>query len=202
MLPQRTSQGGDEAARRALDAPGDVFPSSKPWRNVNRIVYFRSMDMEDSFDMRHLSMQQLLAAALRDEPPAHISECAFCGEQYDLAVDYLRFEQSEAEGMEGMSSPLPSAPQYRLAAQTAEQDLPMFRLRRTWYLDGNSTILRVIEDTQRKLLTGFLITEPASTLRRIVRFDGIERSFSPDKNGVFEIGSANIDIEPMNVVVD
>jgi hypothetical protein len=77
----------------------------------------------------------------------------------------------------------------------------MFRLRRTWYLNNNSVVLRVIEDMQRKVLTGFLITEQFKSVQARIRFDGIDKEFIPDLNGVFEIGSANIDIEPMQVTV-
>jgi hypothetical protein len=157
--------------------------------------------------MAHLTIQQLLMLACRGERPAHVDECAFCREQLDLAADYLAFTEKIArqymiemaasdEDLEHVESV-----NYRLAAQTLDLGPVMFRLRRTWYLNNNSVVLRVIEDIQRKVLTGFLISEQLRSVQARIRFDGIDRDFIPDLNGVFEIGSANIDIEPMNVTV-
>jgi hypothetical protein len=157
--------------------------------------------------MEHLSIQQLLMLACRGESPAHVAECAFCREQLDLAADYLAF--SEKIALQRMSEMAVSdevtesveSVNYRLAAQTFDLGPVMFRLRRTWYLNNNSVVLRVIEDMQRKVLTGFLITEQFKSVQARIRFDGIDKEFIPDLNGVFEIGSANIDIEPMQVTV-
>lgn len=145
--------------------------------------------------------------ACRGERPVHVAECAFCREQLDLAKDYLAFSEKIAQQRmsEMASSDEPqefvSSANYRLAAQTLDIGPVMFRLRRTWYLNNNSVVLRVIEDMQRKVLTGFLISEHEKSAHTRVRFDGIDKEYTPDLNGVFEIGSASIEIEPMNVTL-
>ena len=153
--------------------------------------------------MKHLDMKALLAFAMREEIPSHLAECSFCSEQYQLAVDFLSFSPDEvpesdtdAAGTAGLSPPA-----YRLAAQVAAPTSPLFRLRRTWYLDKYGSILRVIEDTRRQVLTGFFISDRKDTERLRIRFDGIDAEFQPDANGVFEIGAAGINIEPMQVTV-
>lgn len=152
--------------------------------------------------MDHHDLITLLSMARAGRSSPHMAACSFCREQFELAVDLLastavteEFDGSAQEKLDPGSLP----PSYRLAAQTADALQPQFRLRRTWYLKDNSVILRVIEDTRRQLLTGFFIAEHAEDLRLRIRFDGIEREFHPDDNGVFEIGSASIDIEPMKV---
>ncbi|MDX9758460.1 MAG: hypothetical protein RBU27_04785 [Bacteroidota bacterium] len=141
-----------------------------------------------------------MARAGRSSP--HLETCAFCREQFELAVDLLAAmattPEIDANATENLDSGV-LPPSYRLAAQTTDAQLPQFRLRRTWYLKNNSVILRVIEDTRRQLLTGFFIAEHAEDLQLRVRFDGIEQDFRPDDHGVFEIGAASIDIEPMKV---
>lgn len=151
--------------------------------------------------MEHLTIQQLLTHARRGETPAHTAACAFCREQLALAQEYLAIATvDEITSVRGGDDFQQDAG-YRLAAQTLDFGPVMFRLRRTWYIDNNSVILRVIEDMQRKVLTGFFISENLRAVQTRIRFDGIDREFMPDLNGVFEIGSANIDIEPMNVTV-
>ncbi len=153
--------------------------------------------------MKHLDMKSILTLAMRGETASHLDVCSFCREQYQLAVDFLSFSpdavQREEETESAGAKLAPAA--WRLAAQSAETAEPIFRLRRTWYFNSDGSILRVIEDTQRQMLTGFFISEqrPSEELR--IRFDGIDREFVPDPNGVFEIGAASINIEPMQVTV-
>ncbi len=151
--------------------------------------------------MEHLTIPQLLLLVRRGENPAHANECAFCREQLALARDYLSFVSDDDMTANEIPNEVLPHLAYRLAAQTVDLGPVMFRLRRTWYLEDNSIVLRVIEDIQRKVLTGFFISEQVRSARALIRFDGIDRDFIPDLNGVFEIGSASIDIEPMNVTV-
>ncbi|PLX32016.1 MAG: hypothetical protein C0600_04025 [Ignavibacteria bacterium] len=155
--------------------------------------------------MNHLDMKELLTLARRGAQSEHLESCSFCSEQYQLAVEYLQFtpdmvHKEDSPGGEpdiqeyGRST-------YRLAAQSAPNASPVFRLRRTWYFENNSTILRVIEDVQRSLLTGFYISEREGKDAPRIRFDGIEKEFTPDINGVFDIGDAAINIEPMTVTL-
>lgn len=151
--------------------------------------------------MEHYSNHQILMFASRGESPAHVNECAFCREQLILANEYLVFESEQEVEIDDPEDDYSPYLSYRLAAQTSETGQAMFRLRRTWYLENNSVVLRVIEDLQRKVLTGFMISERPRIAHAQIRFDGIDRVFVPDLNGVFEIGSASIDIEPMIVTV-
>jgi hypothetical protein len=130
--------------------------------------------------------------------------CSFCRDQYDLALDFLSSDMETLHSInEAMEAGLrePRQAPYRLAAQTAGPAVPLYRLRRTWYLEDNTVILRVIEDTQRHSLTGFFIGNHADDQDIRIIFDGIEKEFIPDGNGVFEIGIATIDIEPMKVTL-
>ena len=154
--------------------------------------------------MEHHDAQALLTMARRGESSPHLSICSFCREQYEYALELLSTlsatgDAAEARDPKGDPAMRPAA--YRLAAQTAEAAAPLFRLRRTWYLNNNAVILRVIEDTLRQQLTGFLIAEDERDRPQRIRFDGIEREFLPDRNGVFGIGAASIDIEPMTVTL-
>jgi hypothetical protein len=153
--------------------------------------------------MEHHDLNTLLFLARRASPSAHMDDCCFCREQYELAIDFLSVAagtgEDRAESAE-RGYPNPGL-QYRLAAQTGELMIPQFRLRRTWYLKNNAVILRVIEDTQQQRLTGFFIAEREEDRQLRIRFDGIDGDFMPDSNGVFEIGAASIDIEPMNVTL-
>lgn len=153
--------------------------------------------------MKHLEMKDLLAMARKGERSSHLDACSFCREQYQLAVDFLAFSPDTVHGEEngmGQGEEASGYRQYRLAAQTTQSVTPMFKLRRTWYFDNNSMILRVIEDLQRGMLTGFFISERSREQLRI-KFDGLEQEYQPDRNGVFEIGSASINIEPMKVTL-
>ena len=156
--------------------------------------------------MTHLDMSELLAAARSGTWTQHLDDCSFCREQYQLAVEFLAFspdtvQQEDERGQGAAGQALPGRKGYRLAAQTAQAVSPMFRLRRTWYLDNNARILRVIEDLEEETLTGFFISEHGGKEHVHIRFDGIEQDFSPDHNGVFSIGPASIDIEPMQVSI-
>jgi len=147
--------------------------------------------------MKHYTTTQLLALVLKGETSEHLDVCAWCTEQYEFGRQYLEYDVDE----QGYGPPCRQRSEYRLAAQSSESAQPMFRLRRTWYLGANAAILRVLEDTQRKRLTGFFISEQPPRPGTRIRFDGIDQDFTPDSNGTFEIGAAGIDIEPMNVII-
>lgn len=153
--------------------------------------------------MEHLDLETVLSLALRGERSAHFDVCCFCREQYALALDYLAFEAKMVadENADDLQPYGDSNQQYRLAAETGLDTTPLFRLRRTWYLRNSSIILRVIEDTQKQILIGFFIAERPEEQGMRIRFDGIREEFIPDSNGVFEIGIASIDIEPMSVTL-
>lgn len=154
--------------------------------------------------MAHHDLTSLLSMARYGKPSLHMDSCSFCREQYDLALDFLSSTPEMFRSSDDAAEPDErghrSAP-YRLAAQTVNAVVPQYRLRRTWYLNNNAAILRVIEDTQRQSLTGFFIAEHLGDHDVRIRFDGIEQEFVPDVNGVFEIGIAGIDIEPMKVTL-
>ncbi len=153
--------------------------------------------------MEHHDLKTLLSLARRGEPSAHMHACSFCREQFALAMDFLSsagemMQESDAVPSEGSGYRQTA---YRLAAQSSAAAVPQYRLRRTWYLNNNAAILRVIEDTLEQQLTGFFIAERSEDQHIRIRFDGIDREFVPDSNGVFEIGTSSIDIEPMKVIL-
>lgn len=154
--------------------------------------------------MEHHDITALMSMARLRAPSAHLDYCAFCREQYGYALellDVLDGSDQEAFDRAGIEEVGLRVASYKLAAQTGESAAPLFRLRRTWYLQNNAVILRVIEDTVRQRLTGYLISEPDPERNLRVRFDGLKAEFEPDQNGVFDIGAASIDIEPMNVTL-
>ena len=129
--------------------------------------------------MKHLDMKDLLSLARKGEESSHLDACSFCREQYQFAVEFLTFSpdtvRDEEDGTRRQHEPQAYVSQtYRLAAQTAQPVTPMFRLRRTWYFDNNSVILRVIEDIQRERLKGFFIAESGSREGLSIKFDGID----------------------------
>lgn len=147
--------------------------------------------------MKHLTTQEILHAARMQSRLPHMDECAFCSEHYSLAIGFLQFDPpAHARGDDLQNGIL----EYRLAAQTDEVGTQLFRLRRTWYLDQDASIIRVVEDIQRKTLTGFLITEEhPSTI--LVRFEEMGKEFSPDDQGMFEIGPSQTQVETMHVLL-
>lgn len=155
--------------------------------------------------MKHLDMKELLTLARRGGHSDHLDTCVFCSEQHQLAVEFVQFAPDRVHGEgtdhDSIASGENGRQRYRLAAQSAPMDTPIFRLRRTWYFENNATILRVIEDVPRKMLTGFIISERGAQDIPKIRFDGIDREFLPDVNGVFDIGDAGINIEPMTVTL-
>lgn len=153
--------------------------------------------------MKHLDMKTILALAMRGETASHLDVCSFCSEQYQLAVDFLAFSPDDVHREEKTyeEAAVTIPPSWRLAAQHAQPASPLFRLRRTWYFNTDGSILRVIEDTQKQVLTGFFISERRPEGMPRIRFDGISEDFRPDTNGVFEIGAASINIEPMQVTI-
>ena len=152
--------------------------------------------------MKHLEMEEVLALARRGERHPHMDECMFCAEEFAMAIELLDFETDMTSATAAGSDrelPVSVVSAYRLAAQSGETGNPMFKLRRTWYFDEDSAILRVIEDTERQTLTGFFISDRKELRSAGIRFEGLEGDFVPDRNGMFRIGPAAIDIEPMKV---
>jgi hypothetical protein len=145
--------------------------------------------------MKHLTTEQILLAARTQHEHQHFRECSFCREHYALAQEFLNFDPASVQPEDTMVN---GNTGYRLAAQTEENPAQLFRLRRTWYLDRDTSIVRVVEDLQRSILTGFLISEDkASTVR--VRFEELGKEFIPDEKGMFEIGPSNTQVESMHV---
>jgi hypothetical protein len=152
--------------------------------------------------MNHLDMKELLALASKGERSDHLDDCSFCSEQYQRVVDSIESSPDTVLGEEGMEAFETIRDQKRSGNRQPTQPVtPVFRLRRTWYFENNSMILRVIEDIQREVLTGFFISERGLKDLPRIHFDGIDREFTLDTNGVFEIGAASINIEPMNVTL-
>lgn len=159
--------------------------------------------MERTWTMQtHLEMHEIFRLAMAGEHHSHLDSCAFCRTEYDDAVELLKFEapaSSEAINAEGVW--LTGHHQYRLAAQDSDGTIPETHVRRTWYLENGSAVLRVMEDSERRMLYGHLITDPTRYTTVVIRFDGIEGDFRPDQSGIFEIGSVDTEIEKMDAIL-
>jgi len=144
----------------------------------------------------HVTMERLIDIIREDRHEPHLDHCACCREEYDL----LRAMETRIPG-ESSTAPFHTPP-YRLAAQSsAEEDFSGFRARRTWYLEGNKTVLRVLEDESNTRLIGYLLREAASA-PVFIRFDGIDGRFEPDADGRFEIGPSSLGIETMTPTLE
>jgi len=140
----------------------------------------------------HLSMEELMLAALTGASPPHAAACAFCSEQLALVRELAAFEDGVQETAYER--------EYRLAAATGT-DRSQFTLRRTWYLEGSAGLVRVLEDTEHAQLVGYLVAPDARPASVRIRFSGIENEFIPGGDGSFVIGPATIDIESMDVSI-
>lgn len=150
----------------------------------------------------HLEMYEIFRLAMAGEYHAHFAECAFCKQEYDDACELLRSETSASEiDSDGHSPLITGHHQYRLAAQDSDAKVADTHVRRTWYLANGTAVLRVMEDPERGFLYGHLITDPACYATVSIRFSGIEQDFHPDQKGIFEIGSAAIEIERMDAIL-
>lgn len=149
--------------------------------------------------MTHLEIDKILELAMRGDTHEHFAECAFCREQYNDAVELLNFEAS-ALNLSGRDAdePVEWSRQFRLAAQDSDSPATDTHVRRTWYLESGTVVLRVMEDTERGMLYGHLIIDPSRYPTISIQFSGIDQEFRPDTKGTFLIGSATIEIEKMD----
>jgi hypothetical protein len=146
----------------------------------------------------HLSDIALVVLAASRKTHPHLSECAYCREQYEALVAMEELEEAEAEIAE---NPEAAAGRYRLAAQSGmEADVGLLP-RQTWYLDQGRVLLRVFEEHAERLI-GYVICAPERLPGMRIRFSGIEESFVPGPDGSFVIGEAELPIEPMTVTLD
>lgn len=152
--------------------------------------------------MKHLEMHEIMKLAMNSGYHEHLDACAFCHEEYCEAIDLLKFESSASlDATDAEARVLNGHFQCRLAAQDSEESVAETHVRRTWYLEDGTAILRVMEDQQRGSLYGHLIIDPTRYATVTIRFNGIEGDFHPDPNGLFEIGSSAIEIERMDAIL-
>ena len=149
----------------------------------------------------HLEIAEIIRLALIGEYHSHFQDCAFCREQYEDALAIDQFIADEDSGTITSEPAEILQTEYRLAAQSEDEVAEKTHVRRTWYFEAGETILRVMEDTEKQILYGHLITAPERLRLIVVHFSGIEEAFRPDENGLFEIGSATLQIEKMEATV-
>jgi hypothetical protein len=152
--------------------------------------------------MTHLEIHEILELAMRGTHHDHLDECAFCREEYDNAVELMSFEASAlSHSGSDADEPVEWSRQFRLAAQDSDSPATDTHVRRTWYLENGTVVLRVMEDTERGMLYGHLIIDPSRVASISIRFSGIDQEYRPDTSGTFLIGSASIEIEKMDVLL-
>jgi hypothetical protein len=149
----------------------------------------------------HLEMNEIFRLAMAGEHHEHLDSCAFCHAEYEDALEYLKFEASSSVDEHGYEEQLQINHQYRLAAQDSDATPLDTHVRRTWYLENGTAVLRVMEDPERGILYGHLIIDTARYANLSVRFSGIKDEFHPDQKGIFEIGSTSIEIERMDAIL-
>lgn len=150
----------------------------------------------------HLDPHTIITLALRGESHEHITQCAACRTLYAQALSLRDFNAQE--DLAGTADPDASAvhtPHYRLAAQDAlAADAPVV-VRRTWYLDNATVLVRVVEDHEAQCLFGHVITDPDRLAGIAIRFSGIDADFHPDETGMFHIGASDLAIETMDALI-
>lgn len=150
----------------------------------------------------HLEMHEIFRLAMTGEHHEHLDSCSFCRNEFDDALELLQSEASSASVYQQADQQWSIGHrQYRLAAQDADLAVADTHVRRTWYLENGSVVLRVMEDPERGILYGHLIVAPERFSTIAIRFSGIEADFHPDQKGIFEIGPAAIEIERMEAVL-
>jgi hypothetical protein len=161
------------------------------------------INMERKWKMEsHLEIHEIFRLALAGAHHEHLDACVFCQTEYQEALDLLAFEASEHEVDETAEERLQSGPHhYRLAAQDTDGQEDDTHVRRTWYLENGTAILRAMEYPERSILYGHLIIDPVRYAKVSVRFSGLMRDFRPDQSGVFEIGPSAIEIERMDATL-
>jgi hypothetical protein len=153
--------------------------------------------------MEHLALDLIFHLADCGEHHPHLDICAHCREQVRAARDFHTFlddRSTAAAEPERTALSRRSTHLLRLAAQTIPATSDTL-VRRTWYVDGMDLLVRVVESRAKDRLTGFVIAEPSLYSHVTVTFSGLPDAFHPDANGRFDIGPADLDIDPMQVEI-
>jgi hypothetical protein len=153
--------------------------------------------------MEHLALDLIFHLADSGEHHPHLDHCAHCREQVRAARDFHTFldDRSSAEAEpERTSQTRRGTHVLRLAAQTLPTTADTL-VRRTWYVEGMDLLVRVVESRTKDRLTGFVIAEPSLYPHVTVTFSGLPDAFHPDAHGRFDIGPAELDIDPMQVEI-
>lgn len=159
----------------------------------------------------HLDPHTIITLALRGESHPHIEHCAACRTLHAQARSLATFDadaashDADAAGDEHHTvadgDTFTAAPRYRLAAQDQHPgDAPVV-VRRTWYLDNATVLVRVIDDRDEQCLLGHVITDPDRLAGIAIRFSGIDADFLPDERGMFRIGASDLAIETMDATL-
>lgn len=154
--------------------------------------------------MEHLALDLIFHLADSGEHHPHLDTCAHCREQVRAARDFHSFLDDHSTVSPDVDIPATSVrrgtPVLRLAAQTLPS-APDTLVRRTWYVEGMDLLVRVVESRAHDRLTGFVITDPTLYPRLTVTFSDLPDAFHPDANGRFDIGPADLDVDPMQVEI-
>ena len=153
----------------------------------------------------HLDPHTIITLALRGGSHPHIEHCAACRTLHAQARSLATFDADTATGdahdTTADSDAFTAAPGYRLAAQDEHPgDAPVV-VRRTWYLDNATVLVRVIDDRDEQCLLGHVITDPDRLAGIAIRFSGIDADFLPDERGMFRIGASDLAIETMDATL-
>jgi hypothetical protein len=148
--------------------------------------------------MHHLSLEEIIELAATGGEHPHLAACAFCREQLEAMQALENFDAQTDD--EAGSADIP-VNVYRLAAATPATD-ETIRLRRAWFLENGTVVVRVMEDAGDGTLVGFVLSDPSQHADIRIRFSGLEHVFTPDASGRFVIGPSSIDIESMDANLD
>ncbi len=152
--------------------------------------------------MEHLALDLIIHLADSGTPHPHLDLCAHCREQVRAARDFHAFlDDRMAETAPSIRSIRKGEGRLlRLAAQTLSAPADTL-VRRTLYVEGMDLLVRVVENRTHDRLTGFVIADPQLYAHMTVAFSGLAEAFHPDANGRFDIGPADLDIDPMQVEI-
>lgn len=151
----------------------------------------------------HPDPHAIITLALRGESHPHIMHCAACRMLHEQAVSLYTFDAhatADVDPADDDSLPVARAG-YRLAAQDALTGEAPVVMRRTWYLENATVLVRVMEDRTEHCLYGHVITDPDRLAGIAIRFSGIDADFLPDETGMFRIGADDLEIETMDAVI-
>jgi hypothetical protein len=152
----------------------------------------------------HLDPHTIITLALRGESHPHLERCAACRTLHVQARSLAAFDPEAANGdllPADEGDTFVSPPAYRLAAQDVLADDAPVVVRRTWYLDNATVLVRVIDDHDEQCLYGHVITDPLRLAGIAIRFSGIDADFLPDERGMFRIGASDLAIETMDATL-